>query len=538
MAEQQKSSRTALASRELIGMALFTLSAFPLVLVGYALVKGGQPAAGGTAAIAARIVGAVGYLPAIVGAGGFALVGGGMALSGRDLQPGRHLAGFLFTALGLAVCLGALRESGQGLLHGGAFGDATGGALRAIGVWAGLVIGGSVAAASVWLTWLGGSVSWAGGRFRGNAVQNPTLTDALSEKDSDGVSSAEANALVPDEATLSYMEELWQEANVSQPVPQPAPIPPSPYPDDVRTRGEVPEGATPLASDDDPNEDHYPAETGAPSWSPAPAVSGSHDSPGDDLAGQGMSGAVQVTFGAGAAVQGDSTGSAGPELGAGPVATPAGARALVDDLAESLEGPPPPAWEQPALFSEAPEPEPSVELEEEEDEQFEEEEEEELEAELEEEEEDEEEEDEEAEAELEEDEEDDEEEEDDDEYEVEDELEEEEEDDEEYEEEEEEEEEQPEPLAAEEPEVVLQPTAPPADAVPPEQLVKAAGLLFLEHGRVAVSLLQRKFSIDFDEACVVLDDLQELGLIGPYLGGQKRDILLTTDEWEGRLAGS
>ena len=35
----------------------------------------------------------------------------------------------------------------------------------------------------------------------------------------------------------------------------------------------------------------------------------------------------------------------------------------------------------------------------------------------------------------------------------------------------------------------------------------------------------------FDKACKVLDRLQAMGLIGPYLGGQRRDILLTLDEW-------
>ena len=29
-----------------------------------------------------------------------------------------------------------------------------------------------------------------------------------------------------------------------------------------------------------------------------------------------------------------------------------------------------------------------------------------------------------------------------------------------------------------------------------------------------------------------LDELQEVGLIGPYRGGQKRDILLSPEEWE------
>lgn len=88
--------------------------------------------------------------------------------------------------------------------------------------------------------------------------------------------------------------------------------------------------------------------------------------------------------------------------------------------------------------------------------------------------------------------------------------------------------------------VVLQPQA----AVPPERATKSVGAvdartkllteigcLFIEKGRVAVSMLQRQYTMEFDDACKVLDDLQEMGLIGPYLGGQRRDILLTREQW-------
>ena len=62
-------------------------------------------------------------------------------------------------------------------------------------------------------------------------------------------------------------------------------------------------------------------------------------------------------------------------------------------------------------------------------------------------------------------------------------------------------------------------------------LLVSSGNLFLEEGRVAVSLLQRRFDLDFEQACDILDELQEAGLIGPYMGGQQRDILLTSEEW-------
>ena len=70
-----------------------------------------------------------------------------------------------------------------------------------------------------------------------------------------------------------------------------------------------------------------------------------------------------------------------------------------------------------------------------------------------------------------------------------------------------------------------------------ERLLEA-GRIVVREGRVAVSLLQREFDCDFDEACAILDELQGEGLIGPYKGGKARDILLSPEEWEGRFAHS
>ncbi|MEW6073345.1 MAG: DNA translocase FtsK [Planctomycetota bacterium] len=86
---------------------------------------------------------------------------------------------------------------------------------------------------------------------------------------------------------------------------------------------------------------------------------------------------------------------------------------------------------------------------------------------------------------------------------------------------------------------VLHPPAPARPAAPRiageepdlEELIQAAGLLVLEENRVAVSLLERGLGVDFDRACQILDVLQERGLIGPYLGGRTREILLTREEW-------
>jgi len=78
----------------------------------------------------------------------------------------------------------------------------------------------------------------------------------------------------------------------------------------------------------------------------------------------------------------------------------------------------------------------------------------------------------------------------------------------------------------------------PAGPDPAADLLYRAGVLFVERGRVAVSMLQREFQLDFKQATSLLDQLQEAGLIGPYLGGQRRDILLTLEEWRERRVGT
>ena len=137
--------------------------------------------------------------------------------------------------------------------------------------------------------------------------------------------------------------------------------------------------------------------------------------------------------------------------------------------------------------------------------------------------------------------------------------------DEEYEDDEEEEAEEPEEVAAEEqeapveaaaeetePEVELQPAPPPTPVPAAEatedtsvevdvtelsgaEVLQRAGDLFLARGRVAVSMLQREFGLDFKQATLILDQLQEVGLIGPYIGGKRRDILMTAEEWRERV---
>ena len=580
---------------EVLGIALFLMGSLPLVLVVLTLIREPGPEAEGVAALAQGLVAAFGAVPVMVLSGGIAGLGGWLFTGGNVEDPVQHLAGIVGCAAGLAVLLGAW-EPGLG----GNLGARTGGRIAEVSVALGLFVGACLVLLSGWLTWLRGESAPRKPLEKGN--DPATLSDALSEAHEDGVSALETSALVPDEATLERMEELWRQPST----PELHPAAGSPYPEDVRLTGQIPDGARPIGHDPD-----EPLERATPG--PVESPTGTAEAEAGDADGEHLA-----------------PGAAADELD--PVslaAVLAEEDAPAKDEAVVLR----PTWEEVESSTEeepAEEPEEEPELEDSdpeealEDAESEEEEDDELaEAELDEEEasdeelewdeseeeSDEEDPDEESEyeedSELEEDEEaaefEDESEEEceleDEDAELEDQLEEAVEADPEEGAAEEEvlEEEVPDQEVADEqiaeeeaavdephseeedgePESELEEEAsedttevldatpslfPDSDAsdaatlapagssrkkpatTPDEggegSLLQRAGCLFLQEGRVAVSMLQRSFDLDFQAACDLLDDLQEEGLIGPYKGGQQRDILLTLEEWQARTPAS
>ncbi|MFT7679684.1 MAG: hypothetical protein ACI8QC_003689, partial [Planctomycetota bacterium] len=225
-------------ARERLGLLLFLVGAFPLVLVLMSVLR--PPADDvelrGLAAAAGRIVAGFGQLAPVLLSLGFLTVGVMLFLGVQLNDPGKHLLGVLGVSASTAVLLGGLGGDAGGLL-----GERTGGMLGRI---AGIGVGSLLLAASVGLTWFRQYLPTLGA---GDAGSKSTISEALVEKPTDGVSTAEANALVPDESTLAYMEELWMSA--AENTKQVAPLPPSPYPDDVRLRGEVPTGAAALVDE-------------------------------------------------------------------------------------------------------------------------------------------------------------------------------------------------------------------------------------------------------------------------------------------------
>ena len=53
----------------------------------------------------------------------------------------------------------------------------------------------------------------------------------------------------------------------------------------------------------------------------------------------------------------------------------------------------------------------------------------------------------------------------------------------------------------------------------------------VEAGQCSVSLLQRKVKLGFSRAGRIVDEMEALGIVGPYQGSKPREVLITRDQW-------
>ena len=610
--------------RNVAGPAIFAIGALAVVLVLMILVKG-MPVEGARQfdALARGLVLTLGTMPLALMGVGFAFLGARLFVVGPDSRLGKNLVGVTLTCLGFSIFLSAVLPDA-----GGSFGEAIGGRVRQTHAALAFIVGVVALAAPVWFLFVREHAL----EFLSSAQQ--TLPEKTQEEIEavGGLSQAEADALLPESEVVASSETDAKSGELAQllatqkdRIPEwleesSYPQASSPYGEDVRSKGEIPEGAVPLETESSLSHDDSqstPQSSTVQRWTPE-SLRLAGDALGADLA-EAESAPSEPEAAPSDLLAEDYTEFARePEVELIPEPAP---EPVIEELPASVEGEalstesepevsleaeeeptassgepvalpvetvrPAPSWEQADLFQEPDtsledeeseetaaelddeeeweyeevdedeELDSAAEYEDEEDEaaEYEEEEEYEDEEELDPAAEYEEEEEEDPSAEYEEDEEEDADEEDPAaEYEEEDseeeliaEREEAEEPATEYKEEpflEHAEETESAELEVEdsEPDVVLTPQAPPAAEVEgtsservTDDVIYASGKLFLERDRVAVSMLQREFNLDFDESCEVMDHLQEMGLIGPYVGGHRRDILMTKDQWMERV---
>ena len=274
---------------EVLGAVVFLGGCLPAAALAKAAARGtdlGAEGLGGAARLASSIAGWVGLWPGIAIGVLLAIVGAVMVVGGARRDPLRAIAGVVVSGM-----CGSAMASAASLGAGGLVGDASGGAIaQSAGVWGGVLVSGAVLLFSLWLSFAPerdrtvfgasavrrrGPIAEAFGVIlerlttrragpaaddesvgnRGRRVRKiqakrrrkaepATLGDALASGSTEGVSHDEAAALAPDDSTLAYMEDVWRRASESY--SQAAPVPPSPYPADVRLQGEIPPGATPF----------------------------------------------------------------------------------------------------------------------------------------------------------------------------------------------------------------------------------------------------------------------------------------------------
>lgn len=65
-----------------------------------------------------------------------------------------------------------------------------------------------------------------------------------------------------------------------------------------------------------------------------------------------------------------------------------------------------------------------------------------------------------------------------------------------------------------------------------DQYLYDAGRLVIEKQKGSIGMIQRCFKIGFNRAAHIMDQLEELGVVGSEIGTSPRTVRMTADEWE------
>ena len=82
-----------------------------------------------------------------------------------------------------------------------------------------------------------------------------------------------------------------------------------------------------------------------------------------------------------------------------------------------------------------------------------------------------------------------------------------------------------------------------ADAVATEaelegdEMLPAAVDVILETGQASVSMLQRRLKLGYARAARIVDEMEEKGIVGPFVGSKPREILITKEQWQAMKSG-
>ncbi len=71
-----------------------------------------------------------------------------------------------------------------------------------------------------------------------------------------------------------------------------------------------------------------------------------------------------------------------------------------------------------------------------------------------------------------------------------------------------------------------------------DELLPAAVDVILETGQASVSMLQRRLKLGYARAARIVDEMEELGYVGPFEGSKPRQLLITKEQWAAIQGGA
>ena len=70
-----------------------------------------------------------------------------------------------------------------------------------------------------------------------------------------------------------------------------------------------------------------------------------------------------------------------------------------------------------------------------------------------------------------------------------------------------------------------------ADDLAVDAKMEEAIQFVIESGQASTSMLQRRLKVGYARAGRMIDDMEQLGIVGPHQGSKPRDVLMTYNEW-------
>ena len=71
-----------------------------------------------------------------------------------------------------------------------------------------------------------------------------------------------------------------------------------------------------------------------------------------------------------------------------------------------------------------------------------------------------------------------------------------------------------------------------------DEMLPAAVDVILETGQASVSMLQRRLKLGYARAARIVDEMEDKGIVGPFMGSKPRAILITKEQWQAMRDGS